>query len=39
MIAAEEWETSKSTNLKKECGRIRGFNDVIKRVIEERDEL
>ncbi|RCH78885.1 hypothetical protein CU098_003015, partial [Rhizopus stolonifer] len=39
MIAAEEWETSKSANLKKECRRIRGFNDVIERVIEGRDEL
>jgi glycosyltransferase-like protein LARGE len=36
MIASEEWDTYKSVNLKKECGRIRGFNDVVERVLEEQ---
>ena len=39
MIAADEWETTKSANLKKECGRIRGFNDVIQKVAAEHEEL
>jgi glycosyltransferase-like protein LARGE len=39
MIAADEWDTTKSVNLKKECGRIRGFNDVIQKVAEEHSEL
>lgn len=39
MIAADEWDTSKSANLKKECGRIRGFNDVIEKVAIEHSEL
>ncbi|KAI8375636.1 glycosyl-transferase for dystroglycan-domain-containing protein [Choanephora cucurbitarum] len=39
MIAADEWDTPKSANLKKECGRIRGFNDVIGRIAEEHNEL
>lgn len=39
MIAADEWDTSKSANLKKECNRIRGFSDVIEKVAEEHSEL
>ncbi|KAI8052568.1 glycosyl-transferase for dystroglycan-domain-containing protein [Gilbertella persicaria] len=39
MIAADEWNTPKSANLKKECGRIRGFNDVIGRIAAEHNEL
>jgi len=39
MIAADEWETAKAANLKKECGRIRGFNDVIQKVAAEHNEL
>ncbi|CAO3640122.1 unnamed protein product [Mucor fragilis] len=39
MIAADEWDTTKAANLKKECGRIRGFNDVIQKVAAEHNEL
>jgi glycosyltransferase-like protein LARGE len=39
MIAADEWGTTKAANLKKECGRIRGFNDVIQKVAAEHNEL
>lgn len=39
MIAANEWTTPKAANLKKECNRIRGFNDVIQKVASEHSEL
>ncbi|KAI8987266.1 glycosyl-transferase for dystroglycan-domain-containing protein [Mycotypha africana] len=39
MIANNEWNTAKSENLKNECGRLRGFNDVIEKIIEQHEEL
>ncbi|KAF7721348.1 hypothetical protein EC973_004848 [Apophysomyces ossiformis] len=32
MISAGQWETSMADNVKRECARIKGFNDVISRV-------
>ncbi|CAO3587549.1 unnamed protein product [Absidia cylindrospora] len=32
MIAAGEWDTDKANNVKHECAKIKGFNDVISKV-------